>query len=95
MDHDLQGHVHPPHSHAHSNYGRAFAIGIADAARERHDAVVHEHIAIQRIERGIVDVGREHALLQIVEDDHADGATQPAKRALVQLRPNLGTRSPH
>ena len=29
MDHDLQGHVHPPHSHAHSNYGRAFAIGIA------------------------------------------------------------------
>ncbi len=29
MDHDRQGHVHPPHSHAHSNYGRAFAIGIA------------------------------------------------------------------
>jgi cobalt-zinc-cadmium efflux system protein len=29
MDHDHQGHVHPPHSHAHSNYGRAFAIGIA------------------------------------------------------------------
>src|SRR6266853_4427006 len=29
MDHDLQGHVHPPHSHAHSNYGRVFAIGIA------------------------------------------------------------------
>ena len=29
MDHDHQGHVHPPHSSAHSNYGRAFAIGIA------------------------------------------------------------------
>src|SRR6266853_814377 len=29
MDHDRQCHVHPPHSHAHSNYGRAFAIGIA------------------------------------------------------------------
>jgi cobalt-zinc-cadmium efflux system protein len=29
MDHDHQGHVYPPHSHAHSNYGRAFAIGIA------------------------------------------------------------------
>src|ERR1700737_1821601 len=29
MDHDRQGHVHPPHSSAHSNYGRAFAIGIA------------------------------------------------------------------
>ena len=29
MDHDHQGHVYPAHSHAHSNYGRAFAIGIA------------------------------------------------------------------
>jgi cobalt-zinc-cadmium efflux system protein len=29
VDHDRQGHVHPPHSDAHSNYGRAFAIGIA------------------------------------------------------------------
>jgi cobalt-zinc-cadmium efflux system protein len=29
MDHDRQGHVHTPHSHAHPNYGRAFAIGIA------------------------------------------------------------------
>jgi cobalt-zinc-cadmium efflux system protein len=29
MDHDRRGHVHPPHSDAHSNYGRAFAIGIA------------------------------------------------------------------
>ena len=54
----------------------AFPIGIADAARERDDAVVREHVAIERIERGIVDVGREDALLQIVEDDHADGAAR-------------------
>jgi hypothetical protein len=44
-----------------------FAIGIADAARERDDPVVSEHVAIERIEPGVVDVGREHALFQIVE----------------------------
>jgi cobalt-zinc-cadmium efflux system protein len=29
MDHDRQTGAHHPHSHAHPNYGRAFAIGIA------------------------------------------------------------------
>ena len=72
-----------------------FPIGIADAARQRDDAVVREHVAIERIERGIVDVGREDAFAQIVEDDHADGAAEPTKRALVQLRPDLRARSPH
>ena len=72
-----------------------FAIGIADAARQRDDAVVREHVAIERIERGIVDVGREDAFAQIVEDDHADGAAESTKRPLVQLRPDLRARSPH
>ena len=56
---------------ADAGFDLAFAIGIADAARQRDDAVVRQHIAIERIERGIVDVGREHAFAQIVEDDHA------------------------
>ena len=73
----------------------AFPIGIADTARERDDAVVREHVAIQRIECGIVDVGREDALFQIVEDDDADGAPESTKRALVQLRPDLRARSLH
>jgi hypothetical protein len=73
----------------------ALAIGIAHAARERDDAVVGQHVAIHRIERGIVDVGRQHALFQIVEDDDADGATEPTKRAFVELRPDLRARSPH
>jgi cobalt-zinc-cadmium efflux system protein len=29
MDHDPRAHAQHPHGHAHSNYGRAFAIGIA------------------------------------------------------------------
>ena len=56
---------------ADAGFDFAFAIGIADATRQRDDAVVREHVAIERIERGIVDVGREHALFEIVEDDHA------------------------
>ena len=39
--------------------------------------------------------GREHALFEIVEDDDADGAAEPAKRALVQLGPDLRARAPH
>jgi hypothetical protein len=52
-------------------------------------AVVREHVAIERIERRLVDVGRQHALFEIVEDDRARGAAQAAKRALVEFRPRL------
>ena len=45
----------------------AFAIGIADAAREPDHAVVREDVAIERIERRLVDVGGEDALFQVVE----------------------------
>ena len=59
------------------------------------DAVVREHVAIERIERRLVDVGREHALFEIVEDDRPRRAAQPPKRALVQLGPRLRARLPH
>ncbi len=60
-----------------------FPIGIADATRQGHDAVVREHVAEERIERGVVDVGREDALAEVVEHDDLDRAAQPAKRPLV------------
>ncbi len=72
-----------------------FAIGIADATRQRDHAVMGEHVAVQRIERRVVDVRGEDAFLEIVEDDDADGAAQAAKRALVQLGPHLRARVPH
>ena len=80
---------------ADAGFDFPFAIGIADAARQRDDAVVGEHVAIERIERGIVDVRREHAFAQVVEDDDRDRAAQSTKRPLVQLGPDLRARSPH
>ena len=67
----------------------AFAVGIAHSARERDHAVVREHVAVERIECELVDLRREHALLEIVEDDDADRVTQPPEGQLVELRPRL------
>ena len=68
------------------------AIGVADATRQGDDPVVGEHVAVERIEGGVVDVGREDALLEVVEHDDADRATQPPECPLVQLGPDLCTR---
>ena len=48
-----------------------------------------EHIAVQGVERGIVDVGGEHALAQIIEHNDARAATQPAEGLLMQFGPDL------
>ena len=42
-----------------------------------------EHIAVEGIERGVVDIGSEHALAQVVEDDDSRAPAQPAKRLLM------------
>ena len=67
----------------------ALAIGIADAAWQGDDAVVGQHVTVERIERGVVDVRGEGAFLEVVEHDDAYGAAQPAERPLVQLGPDL------
>jgi hypothetical protein len=60
---------------------------------------VGEQIAIEGIEGGLVDVRREHALAEIVEDDDPHGAAEPTKRFLVQLGPaaraRLEPQQPH
>ena len=68
-----------------------FSIRVSDPARHGHHAVVRKHIAVERIERGIVDVGREHALAQIVEHHDPWTATEPAKGFLMELGPDLRT----
>ena len=75
---------------ADAGFDLALPIGMADAARQGDDAVVGEHVAVERIQRRVVDVRAEDALLEVVEDDDAYGAAQPAERPLVQLGPDLG-----
>ena len=72
----------------------ALAIGVPRPTRERDDAVVREQIAVERVQRRVVDVGREHALLQVVEDDRAGHAAEPAEGLLVQPGPHLAARAP-
>ena len=48
-----------------------------------------EHVAVERIQRRVVDVRGEDALLEVVEDDDPYSTAQPAERPLVQLGPDL------
>lgn len=67
------------------------AVRIVHTASQCGRTVMRQHVTIERIERGIVDVGFEYALAQVVEDDQTRHATQPAKSFLMQFRPNPGT----
>src|SRR5207248_524403 len=46
------------------------------------------------IERGLVDVGPQHALAQVVQDNEGRRTPQPPKRPFVELRPDAGARLP-
>jgi hypothetical protein len=56
---------------------------------------VRQDVAIQRIERRVVDVRGEDALFEIVEHDDAHRAAETTKRLFVQLGPDLYAGSPH
>ena len=77
---------------ADSGFDLALAIGVADPTRQGDDPVVGQHVAVERIERRVVDVRGEDALLEVVEHDDAHGASQPSERPLVQLGPDLRAR---
>ena len=67
------------------------SIWMPDATRQRDDAVMLEHIPVQGVERGIVNVGREYAFPQIIEHDHVSTSAQTAKSLLMQFGPDLRT----
>ena len=77
-----------------AGFDLALAIGIPNPTGQGDDAVVSEHVAVARVERRIVDVRGEDAFLQVVEDDDAHRAAQPAERPLVERGPDPGTRAP-
>src|SRR5438552_1437963 len=70
------------------------AIGIPDPARQRGDAVVGEHVAIEGIERRLVDVGAQHALAEVVEDDDGRRPAEPRECPFVELCPDAAARLP-
>ena len=71
------------------------SVRVRHAAWERDGSVMPQHVPIERVERGIVDVGRKHTLAQIIEHDHARHPGQPPKGFLMQLGPDLGTGAEH
>jgi len=70
----------------------AFAIWIGDTARHSHCAIMSEHVAIQRIQSRIVDVGFENAFTQVVGHDDLHRAAEFAKSAFMQLGPGARAR---
>ena len=65
-----------------------FAIWVLDPAGQRHHAVVAENISIEGVESRIVDVGKQHAFFQVVEDDDPGTTTESAKRFLMEFGPD-------
>ncbi len=70
-------------------FDAALAVGVAHARRVRHHAVVRQGRGIDRVEFGLVQVGLEHALLEVVEHDVAAAAAEVAPGLLVQPGPGL------
>ncbi len=48
-----------------------------------------QHIGIERVDLRIINVRRQHALAQVIQDHDARGSAQSAKSRLVQLGPDL------
>src|SRR5581483_190317 len=71
------------------------SIGIIDTARQRNGTVMSEYVAIEWIDSGIVDVGRDHAFTEVVQHNGSDAATQSAEGFLMEFRPGLRTGSKH
>ena len=74
---------------ADAGFDLAFSIRISHAARQSDRAVMLQHIAIKRVDLGVIDVRRQHALAKIIQNHHARGSAQSAKSFLVQLSPGL------
>ena len=76
---------------AHAALDLPLAIWVPHPAGHRDHLVVTQHVGVHRVDRGIVNVGLEHALAKVVEHHYARAAAQPAKGLLMQLGPGLHT----
>src|SRR5437667_8191538 len=65
----------------------SFSIWIMDPASERYRAIVGQDISIQGIESGIVDIGTQHALFQVIENNNSRGTPLSGERLSHGVRP--------
>ena len=70
-------------------------VWILNPARHGDGAIVRQHVTIERIESGIVNVGDEYAFAQIIEHHDASGTTEPTEGFLVQLGPDACAGTEH
>jgi hypothetical protein len=66
----------------------SFSIWILDPARQSDTTIVSQHVAIEGIQSGIVDVGDKYTFLQIIEHHDAGTAAESTECFLVQLGPD-------
>ena len=76
---------------SHARFHFSFAIRILDPTRQRYRSVVGEHVAIEWVQSGVVDIGDEHTFFKVIEHDDARTATQSPEGFLVELGPDAGT----
>ena len=80
---------------AHTALDLPLAIRVRHAAGHRHYAVMAQHVGVHGIERGIVDIGFEHAFAEVVEHHHARASAQAPEGLFMQLRPGLSAGVEH
>jgi hypothetical protein len=73
---------------SHAAFNFSFAVGVANTAGHGDDAIMCQHVLEQRVQRWIVDVRRENAFLQVIENNQTATAAQAAEGGLVQLSPD-------
>ncbi len=73
---------------SNAGFHLAFAIRIAHATGHRDGAIVCQHVAIEWIDAGVVDVWREYAFLQVVEHYDSGRSTQTTEGLLMQFGPD-------
>src|SRR6266567_3441571 len=66
----------------------ALPVRIPDTARHGDGAVVGQHVPIERIQSGVVNIGLEYSFFQVVGNHDSGRATQPPEGLLVQFSPD-------
>ena len=74
-----------------AGFNFSFAVGIVDPARQGHSSVMGEHVAIKRVQSGVVEIGDQDTFFEVVQDHDPRTATESTEGFLVELGPDAGT----